>query len=169
MKSIILITGGQRSGKSRYAAERALEGSDHPVYLATSRAWDDEHRRRIERHKAERGREWTTIEEDKRLSVHVLAGRTVLVDCITLWATNYFFDWQSDAERALEELKAEFDAFTAQEARFIFVTNEIGMGEMPQNEIQRKFSDLQGWLNQYVAGKADEVYLMVAGIPLKIK
>jgi Adenosyl cobinamide kinase/adenosyl cobinamide phosphate guanylyltransferase len=169
MKKIILITGGQRSGKSRYAQELALALSANPVYLATSRVWDDEHRLRIERHKAERGMEWTNIEEEKELSKHQLKQRTVLVDCVTLWATNFFFDLQSDTEKALAELKAEFDKFTEQEAQFIFVTNEIGMGEMSQSEIQRKFADLQGWLNQYIAPKADEVYLMVSGISLKIK
>lgn len=169
MKKIILITGGQRSGKSRYAQEVALSLSDNPVYLATSRVWDEEHRIRIERHKTERGEEWTNIEEEKQLSKHDLSGRVVLIDCVTLWATNYFFDLQSDIEKSLSELKTEFDGFTRQDAQFIFVTNEIGMGEMSQNETQRKFADLQGWLNQYIASKADEVYLMVSGIPMKVK
>ena len=169
MKRIILITGGQRSGKSRFAQDKALSLSDNPVYLATSRIWDEEHRKRIERHKAERGPEWINIEEEKELSKHDLSGRTVLIDCVTLWATNYFFDLQSDTEKALEELKAEFDKFIEREARFIFVTNEIGMGEMSQNELQRKFADLQGWLNQYIASRADEVYLIVSGIPMKVK
>jgi len=169
MKKIILITGGQRSGKSRFAQEMALSLCDNPVYLATSRIWDEEHRKRIERHKKERGLEWTNIEEEKELSKHNLEGRTILIDCVTLWAINYFFDLQSDTEKALSELKNEFNLFTQQDARFIFVTNEIGMGEMSQNEIQRKFADLQGWLNQYIAAKANEVYLMVSGIPVKIK
>ncbi len=169
MKKIILITGGQRSGKSRYAQEMALSLSANPVYLATSRIWDDEHRKRINRHKAERGSEWTNIEEEKELSKHQLEGKTVLVDCVTLWATNYFFDLKSDTEKALSELKAEFDRLTGQDAWFIFVTNEIGMGEMSQNELQRKFADLQGWLNQYIAAAAGEVYLMVSGIPVRIK
>jgi adenosylcobinamide kinase/adenosylcobinamide-phosphate guanylyltransferase len=169
MKKIILITGGRRSGKSRYAQEIALSLSAHPVYLATSRVWDDEHLKRIERHKAERTQEWVNLEEDKKLGRHRIEGKTVLIDCLTLWATNYFFDLQSDTDKALAELKAEFDIFTEQEAQFIFVTNEIGMGEIPQNEIQRKFSDLQGWINQYVAAKANEVYLMVSGVPVRIK
>jgi adenosylcobinamide kinase/adenosylcobinamide-phosphate guanylyltransferase len=169
MKHIILITGGQRSGKSSFAQRLALSLSDHPVYLATSRPWDDEHRKRIERHKAERDERWQNIEEEKELSRHRLTGRTVLVDCITLWATNFFFDMQADTEQALAALRAEFDRFTAQDARFIFVTNEIGMGEMPQNELQRKFADLQGWINQYIAARAGEAYLMVSGIPVKIK
>lgn len=169
MKEIILVTGGQRSGKSGHAEKLALSFSENPVYLATSRVWDDEHRKRIERHKANRGREWTNIEEDKELSRHKLENRVVLVDCVTLWATNYFFDLGSDVERSLSALKEEFDKFTNQNARFIFVTNELGMGEMPQNEIQRKFADLQGWFNQYIASKASEVLFMVSGIPVKIK
>lgn len=169
MKKITLITGGQRSGKSSYAERLALSLSSNPVYLATSRVWDDEHRQRIERHKANRGPEWTNIEEEKYLSRHDLKGRVVLVDCVTLWATNFFFDLQSDVVESLTGLKTEFDSFTAQDAHFIFVTNEIGMGEMSQNELQRKFADLQGWINQYIAARADDVYLMVCGISTKIK
>lgn len=169
MKKITLITGGQRSGKSSYAEKMALQEAEHPVYLATSRVWDEEHRKRIEIHKANRGAEWINIEEEKELSKHHLSGKTILIDCVTLWTTNYFFDLNSEVETALSALKQEFDQFTAQEAHFIFVTNEIGMGEMSQNAIQRKFADLQGWLNQYIASKADEVFLMVSGIPMKIK
>lgn len=169
MKHITLITGGQRSGKSSRAEQMALSLSANPVYLATSRIWDEEHRQRILRHQANRGKEWTNIEEDKELSKHNLAGRVVLVDCVTLWATNFFFDLESNVEQSLQALKLEFDKLTAQEAHFIFVTNEIGMGEMSANAIQRKFADLQGWLNQYIASKADEVYLMVSGIGMKVK
>jgi len=169
MRKIILITGGQRSGKSSYAEKLALSLSENPVYLATSRIWDEEHRKRIERHKENRGKEWINIEEDKYLSKHNLSEKVVLIDCVTLWTTNFFFDSQSDVEYSLSELKNEFDKFTERDAQFIFVTNEIGMGEMSQNELQRKFADLQGWLNQYIASKADEVYLMVSGIPMKVK
>lgn len=169
MSKIILITGGQRSGKSSHAQALALSLSANPVYVATSRVWDDEHRKRIDRHKSERGEEWTTIEEEKELGKLQLSQRVILIDCVTLWATNYFFDLQSDIEEALHALKQQFELFTNQEATFIFVTNEVGMGEMSQNELQRKFADLQGWLNQYIAQKADEVILMVSGIPVRIK
>ena len=169
MRKIILITGGQRSGKSSYAEKLALSLSSNPIYLATSRVWDEEHRTRIERHKANRGNEWTNIEEEKELSKHRFAGRVILIDCITLWATNFFFDLQSNVEQSLNALKNEFDNLINQDAQFIFVTNEIGMGEMSANEIQRKFADLQGWLNQYIASKADKVYLMVSGIPVSSK
>lgn len=168
-KKITLVTGGQRSGKSSYAQQLALSLSENPVYLATSRIWDEEFRKRVERHQRDRGPEWTNIEEEKFLSRHDLTGRVIVIDCVTLWGTNFFFDNQSDVELSLSLLKKEFDAFTTQEATFIFVTNEIGMGGVPIDEIQRKFTDLQGWLNQYIASKADEVVLMVSGIPVKIK
>jgi len=168
-EQIILITGGQRSGKSSYAQKLALSLSSSPIYLATSRIWDDEHRKRIEHHKAERVKEWISIEEEKELSKHDFANQVVLVDCVTLWATNYFFDLDSDISTALHELKIEFDKLIVQNAVFIFVTNEIGMGEMSANDIQRRFADLQGWLNQYIASKADTVYIMISGIPVKIK
>jgi len=169
MTHITLITGGARSGKSSYAEKLALSLSDNPVYLATSRIWDEEFRKRVLRHQSGRGSQWTNIEEEKELSRHLLPGRVILIDCITLWCTNFFFDLNSDVETSLQAIKAEFDKFTNQDARFICVTNEIGMGGTSENDIQRKFTDLQGWVNQYIASKAHEVILMVSGIPVKIK
>lgn len=166
---VILITGGQRSGKSRYAQDLALNLTPNPVYLATSRIWDEEFRRRVLRHQAERGPEWTNIEEEKYLSRHDLTGRVVIIDCVTLWCTNFFFDLDSQVEAALEQIKREFDAFIRQEATFIFVTNELGMGGVSVDETQRKFTDLQGLVNQYIASKADKVLLMVSGMPLNVK
>lgn len=115
------------------------------------------------------GPEWTNIEEEKELSHHSLSGRTILIDCVTLWCTNFFFDLNADTDLALVAVKEEFNRFTAQDSTFIFVTNEIGMGGTSDNEIQRKFTDMQGWMNQYIAARADEVVLMVSGIPVKIK
>ncbi len=169
MKRIILITGGSRSGKSSYAEQLALSLSGTPVYLATARIWDEEFRERVRRHQERRGPQWTNIEEEKYLSRHDVSGRVVVVDCLTLWSTNFFFDLESDVDRALDALKAEFDRFTDQDATFLFVTNEIGMGGTSDNALQRRFTDLQGWMNQYVAARADEVILMVSGIPVKIK
>lgn len=168
MKKIILITGGARSGKSQYAEQLALELSKNPVYVATAHIWDEEFAQRVRKHQERRGPEWTNIEEEKQLSKYDLTGRVALIDCITLWCTNFFFE-QQNAEMALEALKTEFDKFTAHDATFIFVTNEIGMGGVSENAVQRKFTDLQGWMNQYVASKADEVVLMVSGIPVKVK
>lgn len=168
-KRIILITGGQRSGKSGYAQQLALQLTDKPVYIATSRVWDEEYRERIKRHQRERGSQWTNIEEEKKLSRIDIEGKIAVIDCVTLWGTNFFFDNDSDIEKSLREMKDEFDRFTGQDAVFIFVTNELGLGGISENKIQRRFADLQGWINQYIAGKADEVVLMVAGIPLKVK
>ncbi|MDO4164922.1 MAG: bifunctional adenosylcobinamide kinase/adenosylcobinamide-phosphate guanylyltransferase [Bacteroides sp.] len=169
MKRIILITGGARSGKSTYAEKLALSLSTHPVYIATARIWDEEFRQRVVKHQQRRGLEWTNIEEEKWLSVHKMQGQVVLVDCLTLWCTNFFFDFQSDIDRALYVARQEFDLFTEQDATFIFVTNEIGMGGTSENNLQRQFTDMLGWMNQYVAEQADEVILMVSGIAVKIK
>ena len=169
MKRIILITGGQRSGKSSYAEKLALSLSSNPIYMATSRIWDEEFRQRVIKHQKRRGPEWTNIEEEKELSRHQVDGRVVLIDCVTLWATKYLFDLDSAVALSLQALKQEFDAFTAQNATFIFVTNEIGSGAVSDNPIQRRFTDLQGWMNQYIASQAHQVYLMVSGIPVLIK
>ena len=167
-RRIILITGGQRSGKSRQAEELALSLSDNPVYVATAHVWDDEFRGRVWKHQQRRGPQWTNIEEEKFLSRHDLTGRVVVIDCVTLWLTNFFFE-TSDVEQTLEAVKAEFDRFTAHDATYIFVTNEIGSGGVSENALQRKFTDLEGWMNQYIASKADEVILMISGIAVKIK
>ena len=174
MRKIILITGGQRSGKSVYAERLALELSPNPVYVATAHVWDGEFAERVRRHKERRGACWTNIEEEKYLSRYDVGGRVAVVDCVTLWCTNFFFNRESGLEQptvdeALDGIKAEFDRFTAQDATFIFVTTEIGWGEVSSNAVQRRFTDMQGWMNQYVAAKADEVVLMVSGIPVRIK
>ena len=167
-RKIILITGGQRSGKSREAERLALSLSEHPVYVATAHIWDDEFRERVRKHQERRGPQWTNIEEEKYLSKHDLTERVVVVDCVTLWLTNFFFE-TSDVDQTLETVKDEFDRFTTHDATYIFVTNEIGSGGVSENAIQRKFTDLEGWMNQYIASKADEVILMVSGIAVRIK
>lgn len=166
---IHFVTGGQRSGKSSYAEKLALAQNDNPVYMATSRIWDEGHRKRIERHQADRGSCWQTIEEEKYISTHKIGGRVVLVDCVTLWLTNFFFDCKSDVEAALNQAKKEFDNMCQMECEYIIVTNEIGMGAFPIDKLQIAFTDLQGWMNQYIAEKADSVTLMVSGLPLKVK
>ena len=166
---IILITGGQRSGKSNKAEELALSLSSNPIYVATAHIWDDEFRERVRKHQERRGPQWTNIEEELYLSRHDLSGRVAVIDCVTLWLTNFFYANDSDVNKSLEAAKAEFDAFTQHDATYIFVTNEIGSGGVSENALQRKFTDLQGWMNQYIASKADEVIWMVSGIPVKIK
>ena len=169
MRRLILITGGQRSGKSTYAEQMALRLSPIPVYLATARIWDEEFRRRVQIHQERRGPEWTNIEENKELSRHQLPGRTILIDCVTLWCTNFFFDLEGDVSRSLEAVKEEFDRFTAQDATFIFVTNEIGLGIVPDNKLARYFRDIAGRVNRTVATEADKLYLTISGVTIELK
>ena len=144
--------------------------AENPVYVATAHVWDEEFRERVRRHQERRGPQWTNIEEDKYLSRNDLTGRVAVIDCVTLWLTNFFFENQDqDAQQVLDIVKAEFDRFIAQDATFIFVTNEIGSGGVSIDAVQRRFTDLQGWMNQYIASRSDEVILMVSGIPVKIK
>lgn len=164
-----MITGGIRSGKSVYAERLALKLSTTPVYIATAHIWDEEFAHRVKRHQLRRGTEWTTIEEEKELSRHDINGKVALIDCVTMWCNNFFYTMDDDADNAFVAIKNEFDKFIKQDAILIFVTNEIGLGGISVNETQRHFADLQGWVNQLIATNADEVILMVSGIPVTIK
>ena len=168
-KDIVMVTGGQRSGKSLFAERLTLDRSDSPVYMATAETRDDEFRDRVRRHQARRGDNWTTIEAQTGLCLFDVTGRQVLVDCVTMLATNYFFAMGEDIDKALEAICGDIDRLTAQDASFVFVTNEIGLGGISGNLLQRRFTDLLGFVNKYLAEKADTVYFMVSGIPLKIK
>jgi adenosylcobinamide kinase/adenosylcobinamide-phosphate guanylyltransferase len=169
MAQITFITGGQRSGKSSFAQRLAEEKSESPVYLATAHIWDEDFKSRVIRHQSDRGEQWQTIEEEIKISKHDLAGRVVLLDCITLWLTNIFYENKNDVDASLVSAQKEWNKFIAQDFTLIVVSNEIGMGVHAENEIARKFADLQGWVNQYIAQSAHEVQLMISGIPVKIK
>lgn len=169
MSEITFITGGQRSGKSRFGQRLAEEGSAHPLYLATARVWDDDFRNRIEQHRKDRGPHWQTLEEDKNLGKLNLRGKTVLLDCVTLWLTNIFHDNEFDLDTSLSVAKNEWDRFVRNDCQLIVISNELGMGIHAEHESTRKFADLQGWMNQYIAAQADRVFLMVAGIPIQVK
>lgn len=167
---IYLITGGERSGKSSYAQTLALRLSDSPIYVATARKWDADFQNRIDRHQQERDERWTNIEEEKHLSKINFTGKVALIDCVTLWLTNFFTDHQYDVNLSLEEAKKEFLSIASQQnITLIIVTNEIGMGVHAETPMGRKFTELQGWMNQFLASNAKEVVLMVSGIPVKIK
>jgi len=166
---IILITGGVRSGKSRYAQDLALSQSAHPVYVATARIWDEDFKQRVERHKADRSAAWINYEEERHVSKLPLDGHTVVIDCITLWLTNIFEETGHNTTASLGAIQEEIDALRQKAGTFIIVTNEIGMGIHGETEVARHFADLQGWTNQYIARIADTVILMVAGIPVVIK
>ncbi|SHG05047.1 adenosylcobinamide kinase /adenosylcobinamide-phosphate guanylyltransferase [Flavobacterium micromati] len=167
---IVLITGGERSGKSSYAENLAKELSEKPMYVATARKWDNDFQKRIDRHQKDRNEQWMTIEKEKHLSEIDFSGKVAVVDCVTLWLTNFFVDTKNDVPLCLKQAKAEFDAIAKQEnATIIIVTNEIGMGVHADTLIGRKFTELQGWMNQYIAKNATTVVLMISGIPVTIK
>jgi adenosylcobinamide kinase/adenosylcobinamide-phosphate guanylyltransferase len=172
MARIILVTGGARSGKSRFA-ERLARSFGTPLgYLATGESRDAEMDERIIRHRERRGPEWTTIEEPLRLTETLVEYdgrfRGVLVDCITLWLTNLLLDWV-DPERVLEEVREFADAVPKLATPLVLVTNEVGMGIVPETRLARMFRDLSGEANELLASVADEIHVVFAGIPLKLK
>jgi adenosylcobinamide kinase/adenosylcobinamide-phosphate guanylyltransferase len=166
---IHLITGGQRSGKSSYAQRLALDNSNNPVYLATAKIWDEDFSERVKRHKEDRSDQWTNIEMEINIDQSNRKGRVLVLDCITLWLTNIFMKNKMDVQKSLTEAKTIFDKFISEEFVCYVVSNELGMSLHAETEAGRKFTDLQGWMNQYIAEKADKVTLMVSGIPLKVK
>jgi adenosylcobinamide kinase/adenosylcobinamide-phosphate guanylyltransferase len=166
---IWMITGGARSGKSSYGQQLALSFSDSPIYLATARHWDGDFEKRIERHRNDRDERWTLWEEEKNIAQLAIDNRVVMIDCATLWLTNFFVDNQHDIDLCLRLAKQQIDELTQKVGTFIFITNELGMGVHAETPIGRKFTDLQGWVNQYLAAKAQKVTLMVSGIPVLIK
>lgn len=165
-----MITGGQRSGKSLFAENLALSRSDRPCYLATARVYDEEFRKRVDVHKARRGDRWVNFEIPLRVSEAGIGEEdVVLLDCLTLLATNWFFECGEDVKSTVNSVTAELDALFSRMADVIIVTNEIGLGGVSPNALQRRFADVQGAVNQWVSERASEVYLVVSGIPVKIK
>lgn len=169
--SLIFITGGARSGKSSYAQNEALQLSGHPVYVATAKVYpnDAEFEQRIQRHKDDRDERWTSIEEQLYVSNLDLANKVVVIDCVTLWLTNFFSLYKYDVAQSLRAIKEEIDKLKKTGAAFFIISNEIGMGIHAETETGRKFTDLHGWTNQYIAQQADKVVLMVSGIAVNIK
>ena len=166
---IYFITGGERSGKSSYAQKLALQLSDKPVYVATSRIWDKDFENRVNRHKSERDERWINMEEEKHLSKLDLKKKVAVIDCVTLWLTNFYVDTKNNVEESLKLAKQEFDKLALIDGTFIIISNEMGMGVHASTEMGRKFVELQGWINQHIASKADKVFLMVSGIPVTVK
>lgn len=166
---IIFITGGARSGKSSYAQRLALSLTLNPVYVATAKNWGGDFDDRIKRHQSDRGKEWTSLEVEKEVSKAAIENKVCVIDCVTLWLTNFFIEHKNDIDKSLADFKKEIDCLDNMAGTFIIVSNEIGMGVHAETEIGRKFTDLQGWANQYVAAKATEVTLMISGLPVKVK
>jgi adenosylcobinamide kinase / adenosylcobinamide-phosphate guanylyltransferase len=170
-KNIILITGGARSGKSRYAEQRATELGPRRLYIATAEANDEEMRQRIEEHKRRRGNDWVTIEEPLQLAETLLAQRAqtdcALVDCLTLWISNLLLRY--DVRYAQEQVNQFVERTRQLDFHLVLVTNEVGWGIVPDSPLGRQFRDLSGWANQRLAAAANQVVLVVAGIPMIVK
>lgn len=171
-KRVILITGGCRSGKSRFALDYANRHYLKKVYLATCEPLDEEMVRRIELHRKARGQEWQTIEEPIAVVDRVRQlgekDQVILVDCITLWLSNLLMRWEDEA-KIMKEVEQFLETVHKHPSSFIFVSNEVGMGIVPVEPIARRFRDLAGTVNQRIGEVADTVVLMVSGIPLFLK
>jgi adenosylcobinamide kinase/adenosylcobinamide-phosphate guanylyltransferase len=171
MKSI-LITGGARSGKSQFAQKLAVEAGGRVLFVATAEAKDEAMRLRIEAHRESRPKGWKTVEAP--LEVSEIIGRyvgdaeIVVIDCITMLVANILLQGWGE-EPVLKEIETLTNQMGKLEATFILVTNEVGLGIVPDNELGRRYRDCLGKANQILAQHADEVYLMVAGIPVKLK
>lgn len=167
-RSVTLVLGGARSGKSRHA-EALIEARPAPWrYIATAAAYDDEMRDRIAEHRARRSTDWQTVDAPRDLAgalADVPAGTPVLVDCLTLWLTNQILadaDMSAERERLIQAVHA-FDG------PLVLVSNEVGLGIVPDNALARRFRDEAGRLHQALAADADHVIFMVAGLPMTVK
>lgn len=185
MSKLVLVTGGARSGKSSFAEKFVKDISNNPLYVATAIAFDDEMKARINKHKINRGDEFKTLERYKDFrKVNLQTFKyidSILLDCITVMLTNIMMEFfkeddfvqkiDEDAfeQRAIKEIEDMLDIFKSNVNNIVIVTNEIGMGIVPENYIARVFRDIAGRINQLVAKQADEVYYCVCGISNKIK
>jgi adenosylcobinamide kinase/adenosylcobinamide-phosphate guanylyltransferase len=174
-RKIIFIIGGARSGKSSFALKEASGIPGKKAYVATAEALDEEMRNRIAQHKKIRGKDWDTYEEPIKIAglIRQIGRRynVLVIDCLTLWVSNLMHAGLPLADAAEELRKVLIDVPAGRQADSLIyiISNEVGSGIVPENEMARKFRDMQGMLNQEIAEAADEVYAVVAGIPLKIK
>lgn len=168
-RSSLFVLGGARSGKSRFAQDRAEAEVGTHVYIATAQASDAEMADRIAHHRADRGAIWSTLETPldlpKVIREHSGSGHVLLIDCLTLWASNLMMA-DRDAEAATDAL---CDAVRGYDGHIILVANEVGLGIVPDNAMARAFRDVAGRMNQRVAAVAQEVMFIAAGLPLRLK
>lgn len=173
MKEIVLIVGGCRSGKSRYALELGSQVAEKDnIFIATLVPGDNEMKARVRRHQKEREQHWKTVEAPIRLpeavNDHGLKGNVVVVDCLTLWLSNLLLE-SDDPQRIEEQIHELIQALETAPCPIFLVSNEVGTGIVPQNRLARLFRDMAGLANQKVASCADSVVWMVAGVPVPIK
>jgi len=172
VKKMIFITGGARSGKSRFALDYANRHFSKKLYLATCEVLDEEMALRVEKHKKMRGKEWNTIEEPvevvDNIDEYSDKVEVVLLDCITLWLSNLLMGQNSDA-KIMDEVDRFINTIKQNQTSFIIVSNEVGMGIVPPEPLGRRFRDLSGLVNQKIADVAETVIFMVSGIPMYLK
>jgi adenosylcobinamide kinase/adenosylcobinamide-phosphate guanylyltransferase len=173
-KQLIIILGGVRSGKSRYAQQLAGDIGKRVLFLATAEAGDDEMKHRIARHKSSRPESWRTIEEQMdiagALRKNAARADAVIIDCITVWLSNLLLHNEKLSEKEMTaEIDRLIDSYEQGEVTYIIVSGEVGMGIVPEHPLGRIFRDYLGLANQRLAAKADRVVLMVAGIPMDVK
>ncbi len=172
-KKITLITGGIRSGKSRYALSLTQKMNGQKIFIATAQAFDESMSVKIKKHQEERGEGFTTIEEPiylaKAMSALHQESDVILIDCLTLWVNNLLYYFKEDTGKIRQQFDLFLDVLANPPRQIVIVTNEIGLGVTPENELTRKFIDELGFINQRVAQLSDEVIMMIAGLPQFIK
>lgn len=178
---MILVTGGARSGKSSFG-ESLLKDKKEVLYIATSIPFDEEMKNRVKKHRESRPEHWHTLEAYKSLGASIRNLKKqydgIILDCITIMITNLIFenfdeaieiDYKAIEEKIMGEMKAMVSALKELNSEVVLITNEVGSGIVPENRLSREFRDIAGRVNQYLAREAEEVYLAVSGIPVKIK
>ena len=175
-RKIIFLLGGARSGKSTFAQELAEQLGSKVLFIATGEALDDEMQTRIKEHKKGRPKNWRTLETPrnvgKTLKEHIGNSEVVIIDCLTLLVSNLLadeLDYPEAEKRVMAEINELITTMDAIRANFIIVSNEVGLGLVPDNKLGRIYRDLLGKANQLIAKRANQVYFLAAGIPLKLK
>ncbi len=185
MSNIILVTGGARSGKSNFAESLCIKQNNRTAYIATSIPFDDEMKNRVKKHQESRPKEWKTYEiyKDIYSIVEELDNNhdTVIMDCVTLMVNNLMFTYGIEVDKATSQELNELEEYIKEQIKklmetikktnlyFVIVSNEVGMGIVPENKLSRIYADFVGRANQLIAKYSDEVYFVVSGIPMKVK
>ncbi len=171
MRNVIYVTGGARSGKSSFALQQAVRYKKK-VFLATAEPFDDEMKSRIGKHRAERGEQFITIEEPLYPEQALLnlppGSEVVLLDCLTVWAGNLMHCFEDEGE-INNRIDCLLEVLRQPPCDIILVSNEVGMGIVPENAMARRFRDIAGIVNQKVASRATEAYLLCSGLPIRLK
>ena len=169
----MLVLGGARSGKSSFALELCNNIEGKHYFIATAQAFDDEMDDRIKRHQEERGSEWNTIEETVDIYQKIRdidsEDAIVLVDCLTLWLSNLYMKYESDTEMVCEKMDELVAGLSSIKGRIVLVSNEVGMGIVPENKLARLYRDASGAMNRKIAEKADKVVITFSGMPMVLK